>query len=202
MKKIILLVVIISISIITNAQQKDTYIRNSPYGGYLLTLSADSAYTFAKMITSVTKRKFTIKSVPTHSDLANNYSFGFVSDYVLTSDEIRDQRYYEYSQYIGGKKYIVMSVDYVEGRMGANADLEIKGIPYYEFTQVTGAFLDIFPIWKKFFNPNADMNDCLKYVPNFGEQGDKITIINSYGNNVYKLYKSKSDTWIIQRTNE
>ena len=39
---------------------------------------------------------------------------------------------------------------------GANEALEIPGTPVYSFYSVRGNFLDVFPFWKKYIDPNAD----------------------------------------------
>ncbi|MEI8086945.1 MAG: hypothetical protein WCG93_12095 [Paludibacter sp.] len=39
--------------------------------------------------------------------------------------------------------------------IGSNPDLEITGTPEYSFYKVSGKFLDLFPFWVKFMNPQA-----------------------------------------------
>lgn len=39
---------------------------------------------------------------------------------------------------------------------GANPALEIEGTPVYEINAIRGKFLDLFPIWKKYVDPEAD----------------------------------------------
>jgi len=49
--------------------------------------------------------------------------------------------------------YILYSMEIV----GENKALEIKGTPVYTFRSATGKFLDLFPFWKKFINPNLNI---------------------------------------------
>lgn len=44
---------------------------------------------------------------------------------------------------------------------GANKDLEIEGAKVYSFKKVSGKYLDLFPFWKKEFNPDADVEKTL-----------------------------------------
>ena len=46
---------------------------------------------------------------------------------------------------------------YVKKIRGENPALEIKGTPYFEFNNVQGKYLDLFPFWKKFIDVNSDI---------------------------------------------
>lgn len=41
--------------------------------------------------------------------------------------------------------------------IGANPSMEIEGTPSYKLYSVYGKYLDIFPIWKKYIDPTADI---------------------------------------------
>lgn len=41
---------------------------------------------------------------------------------------------------------------------GGNSDLKTKGNMMYSFYQVQGNYQALFPIWKKYFNPTADLS--------------------------------------------
>lgn len=49
-----------------------------------------------------------------------------------------------------------MTVYFIVKMEGENKDLEIKGKPKYIFNTVYGRFLNLFPFWKQFINPESD----------------------------------------------
>jgi len=72
--------------------------------------------------------------------------------------------------------------------VGSNADLEIVGKPEYSFYKVSGKFLDLFPFWVKFMNPNA------KAIEISQKKEDKCTI-----NGETYYIKEDSSEWQIIR---
>lgn len=51
---------------------------------------------------------------------------------------------------------MTLKVAFVKYMEGANPALEIEGTPVYKMNTIRGKFLDLFPIWKKYVDPNAD----------------------------------------------
>jgi hypothetical protein len=49
-------------------------------------------------------------------------------------------------------------INFYKRIMGGNEALEIKGHWEWSFTDLNGRYLDIFSIWKRYFNRQADMN--------------------------------------------
>lgn len=52
------------------------------------------------------------------------------------------------------------------GNIGGNKDLEIEGKDYYIFSEMTGSLLDIFPFWKKYIDPKANVEDIANNINN------------------------------------
>ncbi len=45
------------------------------------------------------------------------------------------------------------------GNIGGNKDLEIEGEEYYIFSEMIGTFLDVFPFWKSYIDPMANIDE-------------------------------------------
>lgn len=77
-------------------------------------------------------------------------------------------------------------------KVGANPDLEIEGKIVYTLKSIYGKYLDIFPIWKKYINPEADMETLSK---KFG--GDKKQIPIGDKTKVYTFRSDDNGYWIL-----
>jgi len=75
---------------------------------------------------------------------------------------------------------------------GANKDLEIIGTPEYCFSSVRGKYLDIFPFWKKFINPKADLQNVSE------KKSDEITISLPSGKRNGFRFSDSDDLWKIR----
>lgn len=72
---------------------------------------------------------------------------------------------------------------------GKNVDLEKPGIKKYKFTMVQGKYLDLFPVWKSWFVPGADLEKTsLKSFNEFSEN-DK---------NILFYFQKRGNEWTIQ----
>jgi hypothetical protein len=80
-----------------------------------------------------------------------------------------------------GTMYFVLSdgnekndivIRFIKFNEGGNKTLEIAGKRMYRFAQLTGLYLDIFPMWKKFVDPNADQ-EALTKKPSVGRKLDE-----------------------------
>lgn len=74
---------------------------------------------------------------------------------------------------------------YMEGK---NADLEIEGTPIYYFSIAKGKFLDLFPFWKNFIEPNADETAVIKRKRSRLKKDNRTFLLEKDNN---------ADNWII-----
>lgn len=79
---------------------------------------------------------------------------------VKTSYEQSAYKYYNLDfQEVGNiSSPLKLTVIFKQRMRGANPSLEIIGTPCYELITIKGKYLDIFPIWKKYIDPNADID--------------------------------------------
>jgi hypothetical protein len=71
---------------------------------------------------------------------------------------------------------------------GANADMQTAGTPQYTFARAFGRFLDLFPFWQRYFNPQA-----------VAEKITEADSDNGTANNAqYRLYR-QSTFWAISK---
>jgi hypothetical protein len=56
---------------------------------------------------------------------------------------------------------LCLNVDFLVYFEGENKDLEIKGIKKYRFREVSGKYLDLFPVWKNIFRPDVSIETTL-----------------------------------------
>lgn len=75
---------------------------------------------------------------------------------------------------------------------GENKELEKKGIRALRFDEVSGRYLDLFPVWKKIFKPNVDLE---KTIEDFRSQQLKEKTPNLD----YRFYKNNisENNWYI-----
>lgn len=69
----------------------------------------------------------------------------------------------------------------------ANADLEIKGNPEYQFESLEGKFLDLMQVWKLYMNPAENATDLVS---------KKVTYIKR--DNRTFVFSKVIDTWMIK----
>lgn len=70
---------------------------------------------------------------------------------------------------------------------GENKDLEIAGVPEYRFSNVSGKYLDLFPFWKSYINPEEDKELLTSKKATFIKKGDYTFIFSKF-----------SDKWSIE----
>jgi heme oxygenase len=75
---------------------------------------------------------------------------------------------------------IDMTFHFVRIIKGEDLNLEIKGTTFYFFRDLSGKFLDILPIWNKYFDSIPNKEDALKQNGGFYNQTEwrKKVIIN------------------------
>jgi hypothetical protein len=70
---------------------------------------------------------------------------------------------------------------------GENADLETKGLKTYRLSQITGTYLQLFSVWKKYCKYDADLVETQKDFNSFKDINEKLNFL---------LYK-EVDNWIL-----
>lgn len=88
------------------------------------------------------------------------------------------------------KMIVTFRVKYI----GENKDLEIKGIPEYRFERVEGKFLNLYPFWKKYINPNAD---AIKLTEDGAAKRDEVFIPRADGRKISYCFIKQFDIWTI-----
>lgn len=83
---------------------------------------------------------------------------------------------------VSDRIYINFHIRYID----ANDDLEIDGIPEYQFESVSGRLLDLYPFWNKFIDQ--------QYTPE--ELSNKKAYYIVRDNKIYLIHKA-SDKWYI-----
>lgn len=107
----------------------------------------------------------------------------FVVQYV--PEEVSDEQIKaDYNKYKDSFVTSLFKIDY-EGR---NRDLEIEGVKKYRLFEIHAKYLVIFPYWKKYFKPGAELEKTLK---DFASQTLDETPKNTY----YRIKKSEEGRW-------
>lgn len=120
---------------------------------------------------------------------------------LLNSYEYDNRKYileYEVPKVNDSDQAIKMRVVFLKRAIGANPALEQPGQIVYELQTITGKYLDIFPIWKKYIDSNAD-------IETLAERGysDRIKFDNGNGaGEEYRLSEDKQDKtmWTFNRS--
>lgn len=73
--------------------------------------------------------------------------------------EMTNEQYNKLDQYAQAE---FLTVSFSIENKGENTDLEQKGLKNYRFKQLSGSYLQIFAVWKKYYYPNADQEITLK----------------------------------------
>ena len=99
-------------------------------------------------------------------------------------------RYYIDNQFSDGENLV--NVYFAKYNEGGNKDLNITGSNYYRFARVAGVYKDVFPFWKKYFQPDADF---LQVATN---KNGKVVQLQSNGDNYSAAFNKAGDAWIIE----
>lgn len=86
----------------------------------------------------------------------------FTDDYLLmirfVPEEMTNEQYDKLDQYAQSNFLTVtFRIDYI----GENKELERKGVKTYKFKQIKGTYLQIFPVWKKYYRFDAELEPTL-----------------------------------------
>ena len=83
-----------------------------------------------------------------------------------------------------------VNLSFTKYEKGANADLKIQGVWVINNVQITGMYMDLFPIWKKYFNTEADLTETQK-------TSQQVTIKNTANNEELIIKFIKDSEWMI-----
>ena len=71
----------------------------------------------------------------------------------MTNEQYDALDQYEQTEFLT----VTFRIDYV----GENKDLEREGVKTYKFKQIKGTYLQIFPVWKKYYRPEVELEPTL-----------------------------------------
>jgi hypothetical protein len=126
----------------------------------------DEALEFAKQCASLSKTKWVF----------------------LKDKEITSPNYYVVTFVNSIDETETLKFNFIKRYLNSNEDLEIKGDPSYRFQEVYGKYLDLFPIWERFFKPGVPLKETI--------EEPKFRVIN-YGDSRFRLLKD-GKIWSIR----
>ena len=100
-----------------------------------------------------------------------------------------------YTESSDSKEPLKMAILFRVKQIGANKALEIKGKTLYEFYSMQGKYLDIFPAWKKYINPDADIEKTSDFGGKKEFRKDSGSIEHRY-----TIEEDQYGDWIILKT--
>jgi hypothetical protein len=101
--------------------------------------------------------------------------------------ELTNEQYDKLDQYAQAEFLTVtFAIDYV----GENKDLERQGVKTYRFKHLKGTYLQIFPVWKKYYHPEAELETILtnSKMQKFIDFPKKLYFYIDEDNDVWALY--------------
>jgi hypothetical protein len=172
MKKLLLLVALLMVSF---AQAQ-----NLTYLSSLNNIKTDKeANTIAQQIASIQSKKMRLLN-----------STEFANEHVLmvrfVPEEMTNEQYNKLDQYAQAEFF---TVSFSIENKGENTDLEQKGLKNYRFKQLSGSYLQIFAVWKKYYYPNADQEITLK--------DSKIQKFIDFSKKLDFYIQEDNDRWIL-----
>ena len=84
---------------------------------------------------------------------------------------------------------LFLTVKFNYSNVGENKNLEIKGIKTYKFKEFTGKYLQLFPIWQKYFRQDADANNTMK--------DSKLQKLIDRSKNINYSFQEDNEGWIL-----
>lgn len=106
----------------------------------------------------------------------NNYRYYFIPSNLTAQQKIHLKEF--------GTLDEVLKIDFGYYMDGANEDLETPGVLKLKFKHVEGRFLDVFPIWEKYFLNGTTKARVLDY-------DDRALRVNKYWVDIRKIDNSK-----------
>ncbi|MWB92971.1 hypothetical protein GON26_01225 [Flavobacterium sp. GA093] len=128
--------------------------QDAKYIKALDSLSNESAREFADQIISNSKTKFEFLRI----DETTNQPENFYEVLYIPADAVNKERkaksFFQCDECLKVKFYI--------DQAGENIELEKKGIRTLRFNEVTGKYLDLFPVWEKVFKPGLNVEKTIE----------------------------------------
>jgi hypothetical protein len=168
MKKILLLLFFMFYGL---AQAQDyAYIKS------LDSLNNESARAFADQVVVDSKTKYEFLRIDeTTKSRENSYEVVYIPIDAINKDK-KAKPFVSCDECLRVKFIIYFS--------GKNEDLEMPGVKTLGFSEVIGSYMDLFPVWKKIFNPKADLEKALDSIRS-------RELINAKPRLDYRFYKSE-----------
>ncbi|MEL3904419.1 MAG: hypothetical protein P1P63_04840 [Treponemataceae bacterium] len=112
---------------------------------------------FLTSLTATAQLQFSTTDVRQVRQLADSITAYAKRVYDFKSEGVskRDRNYYTVNYTNAADPDEPFGVAFRIKMVGSNQALEIEGTPQYTFALVYGRFLDLFPFWKRFIDPNA-----------------------------------------------
>lgn len=170
MKKLLLLLIFIITSAI-NAQDYNVISK-------LNSTNFDNSLKIADNMKSMAKGNY-------HLYKYHEFEKEMVLKIVYASEGVTNEQLKQATDY--NNCFVVEFKVFYEGR---NLDLEKQGIKKYKLSKVSAKYLDIFPIWKNWFVPNAEEEKTLK-DSNSQEMFD-------YDKNIKFYISKRDDVWTLR----
>lgn len=83
--------------------------------------------------------------------------------YIYQSEEEKEKGSFYIIRYVNTEDQTdILPVGVKVIMKGKNVDLEIEGTPIYSFAITQGKYLDLYPFWKQFIDPQADSESIEK----------------------------------------
>lgn len=146
MKKIIITAILIVTSII-NAQDVQ-YIKA------LDSLSNETAKEFSDQIIANSKTKFEFLRIDETTNKTENFYVVLYIPIDAVNKERKAKPFFQCDECLKVKFYI--------DQAGENIELDKKGIRTLRFNEVTGKYLDLFPVWEKLFKPGLNVEKTIE----------------------------------------
>ena len=153
------------------------------YINSLRELDKEGAKKFSDSIANTSKTKYKFLQVSNNTMLKSHYILRYIP--ADTKDK---------EKYIDRRCEQCINVIFVKYFKGANPSLEIKGEEFYFFDKIEAKFLDLFPIWKLVFKPDAD---AIKLTEGHKSYSDTVIKINDT-KYTFQNYKSDSPIWELK----
>ncbi|PWA10956.1 hypothetical protein [Flavobacterium laiguense] len=120
--------------------------------------------------------------------LLNSQEFAEEHAYVVrfVPAEMTNEQYDKLDQYAQSE---FLTVSFNIDNKGENTDLQQKGMKNYRFKQLSGSYLQIFAVWKKYYYPNADQEITLK--------DSKIQKFIDFPKKLDFYIQEENDRWVL-----
>jgi flagellin-like hook-associated protein FlgL len=145
MKKLLLLIALLLVSLVK--AQDFTYLtslNNIPTDATALKIAQEIASIQPKSVRLLKSQEFSEEHI-------------FMVRFVPV--EMTNEQYDKLDQYAQAK---FLTVSFSIDNKGENTNLEQKGVKNYQFKQLSGSYMQVFAVWKKYYYPNADQEITLK----------------------------------------